>query len=147
MRIGEVIRFTASSARSHRLRSGLTALGIAIGVTAVVLLTSIGVGLRDYMLNQFTQFGTNILAINPGKAQTFGMPAGVLNSSRPLSLDDAVALKRLPYVESTLPMVQGTASVEGGGANGGPSSAAPGTSCPRHCPSTWRWASSFRRTI
>ncbi|MDH4022717.1 MAG: ABC transporter permease [Gammaproteobacteria bacterium] len=115
MNLGEVIRFTASSAVSHRLRSGLTALGIAIGVTAVVLLTSIGAGLRDYMLNQFTQFGTNIIAVNPGKAKTFGMPAGVLNSSRPLSLDDARALKRLPYVRSTLPMVQGTASVEGGG--------------------------------
>lgn len=107
MNLGEVVRFTASSAVSHRLRSGLTALGIAIGVMAVVLLTSIGAGLRDYMLNQFTQFGTNIIAINPGKAQTFGMPAGVLNSSRPLSLDDAQALKRLPYVRSTLPMVQG----------------------------------------
>jgi putative ABC transport system permease protein len=115
MNFREVVQFTASSAGSHRLRSGLTALGIAIGVTAVVLLTSIGTGLRDYMLTQFTQFGTNIIAVNPGKAQTFGMPAGVLNSARPLSLDDAVALKRLPYVRSTLPMVQGTASVEGGG--------------------------------
>jgi putative ABC transport system permease protein len=115
MNLGEVVRFTASSAASHRLRSGLTALGIAIGVTAVVLLTSIGAGLRDYMLTQFTQFGTNIIAINAGKAKTFGMPAGVLNSSRPLSLDDAQALKRLPYVRSTLPTVQGTASVEGGG--------------------------------
>ena len=86
MNLGEVVRFTASSAVSHRLRSGLTALGIAIGVMAVVLLTSIGAGLRDYMLNQFTQFGTNIIAINPGKAQTFGMPAGVLNSSRPLQV-------------------------------------------------------------
>jgi putative ABC transport system permease protein len=115
MNLGEVVRFTASSAVSHRLRSGLTALGIAIGVTAVVLLTSIGAGLRDYMLGQFTQFGTNIIAINPGKAQTFGLPTGALNSARPLSLDDAVALKRLPYVRATLPMVQGTASVEGGG--------------------------------
>ncbi len=115
MNIREVIRFTASSAVSHRLRSGLTALGIAIGVTAVVLLTSIGAGLRDYMLTQFTQFGTNIIAISPGKDQTFGMPAGILNSARPLSLDDAQALKRVPYVRATLPMVQGTASVEGGG--------------------------------
>jgi len=115
MNLGEVIRFTAGSAAAHRLRSALTALGIAIGVTAVVLLTSIGAGLRDYMLTQFTQFGTNIIAINAGKAKTFGLPAGVLNSSRPLSLDDAQALKRLPYVLSTLPTVQGTASVEGGG--------------------------------
>jgi putative ABC transport system permease protein len=115
MNIGEVIRFTATSAVSHKLRSGLTALGIAIGVTAVVLLTSMGEGLRNYMLAQFTQFGTNIVGVNPGKAKTFGMPTGVLNSARPLSLADAQALKKLPYVRSTLPQVQGSASVEGGG--------------------------------
>ena len=115
MNARELVRFTATSAVSHRLRSGLTALGIAIGVTAVVLLTSMGEGLRTYMLAQFTQFGTNIVGINPGKAKTFGMPTGVLNSARPLSLADAQALKKLPYVRSTLPTVQGSASVEGGG--------------------------------
>lgn len=115
MNARELVRFTATSAVSHRLRSGLTALGIAIGVTAVVLLTSMGEGLRNYMVAQFTQFGTNIIGINPGKAQTHGLPTGVLNSARPLSLADAQALKRLPYVRSTLPFVQGSASVEGGG--------------------------------
>lgn len=115
MNTSELIRFTSTSAVSHRLRSGLTALGIAIGVTAVVLLTSMGEGLRVYMVAQFTQFGTNIVGVNPGKAQTFGMPSGVLNSARPLSLADAQALARLPYVRSVVPLVQGTASVEGGG--------------------------------
>jgi putative ABC transport system permease protein len=100
---------------SRRLRSGLTALGIAIGVASVVLLTSLGEGLRTYLVAQFTQFGTNIVAVNPGKAQTFGMPTGVLNSARPLSLADAAALERLPWVRAVLPMVQGTGSVEGGG--------------------------------
>lgn len=111
MRSTELIRFTIRSAVSHRLRSVLTALGIAIGVAAVLLLTSIGEGLHQYMLTQFTQFGTNIIGINPGKAKTFGMPTGVLNSVRPLNLDDAAALKRVPHVRSTLPLVQGTASV------------------------------------
>ena len=115
MNAREIVGFTATSAVSHKLRSGLTALGIAIGVAAVVLLTSMGQGLRNYMVAQFTQFGTNIIAVNPGKAQTFGMPTGVLNSARPLSLADAEALKRLPYVRSTLPLVQGSGSVEGGG--------------------------------
>lgn len=97
------------------MRSVLTALGIAIGVAAVLLLTSIGEGLHNYMLTQFTQFGTNIIGVNPGKAKTFGMPTGVLNSVRPLNLDDAAALKRVPHVRSTLPLVQGTASIESGG--------------------------------
>jgi putative ABC transport system permease protein len=67
------------------------------------------------MLTQFTQFGTNIIGVNPGKAKTFGMPTGVLNTVRPLNLDDAAALKRVPHVRSTLPLVQGTASIESGG--------------------------------
>jgi putative ABC transport system permease protein len=115
MDAGELVRFAAYSAVSRRLRSGLTALGIAIGVAAVVLLTSMGEGLRIYMVGQFTQFGTNIVGVNPGKAQTFGLPAGVLNSARPLSLADAQALERLPWVKSVVPLVQGTASVEGNG--------------------------------
>jgi putative ABC transport system permease protein len=107
--------FTASSVNSHRLRSGLTALGIGIGVTAVVLLTSIGEGLHQYMLGEFTQFGTNILQISPGKAVTFGAPSGVFNTIRPLTIDDSESLKRVPYVTSTLPVVQGNASVKGNG--------------------------------
>ncbi len=115
MRSGELARFTLAAVAAHRLRSGLTALGIAIGVAAVVLLTSIGAGLRDYMLAEFTQFGTNIIGINPGKVQTLGLPAGVLNTVRPLSLADAAALERVPYVRAVVPLAQGNASVEGGG--------------------------------
>ncbi len=115
MRTGELLRFTTTAAVSHRLRSGLTGLGIAIGVAAVVLLTSLGEGLRVYMLTQFTQFGTNIVGINPGRAQTLGLPTGALNSVRPLSLDDALALERVPWVRAVVPLVQGSASVKGGG--------------------------------
>ena len=115
MPLWEIIRFAVHSIVGHRLRSSLTALGIAIGVAAVVLLTSMGEGLHQYMLNQFTQFGTNIIAINPGKATTFGMSPGVFGSVRPLSIEDAKALERVPYTIASVPVVQGNASVEGGG--------------------------------
>jgi putative ABC transport system permease protein len=105
----------AQSLLAHRLRSGLTALGIGIGVTAVVLLTSIGEGLNTYMVEQFTQFGTNTIQIQPGKASTFGVSPGVLNSVRPLSLADAEALERVPYALHSVPVVAGSASVEGRG--------------------------------
>jgi putative ABC transport system permease protein len=115
MQFGDLVRFTAVSAVSHRLRSALTSLGIAIGVAAVVLLTSIGTGLHKYMLLEFTQFGTNIVAINPGVTTTMGAPTGVMNTQRPLSIDDAEALRRVPRVLATIPAVQGNASVEGNG--------------------------------
>ena len=111
----DLFRFTLSSARSHRLRSVLTSVGIGIGVTAVVLLTSIGEGLQHYVLGEFTQFGTNIVAINPGKSTTFGASVAAFNSTRPLSIDDAEALKRVPFVIHTVGMVQGTAEVQARG--------------------------------
>ena len=111
----DLLTFVSKSVLSHRLRSSLTSLGIGIGVAAVVLLTSIGEGLHEFMLAQFTQFGTNIVAINPGKSTTFGTPTGVFNTQRPLTIDDAEALKRVPFVENTVPVVQGNASVKGNG--------------------------------
>ncbi|MES1244083.1 MAG: ABC transporter permease, partial [Acidobacteriota bacterium] len=66
----ELIRLAVGSLISHRLRTVLSMLGIAIGVTSVILLTSIGEGTRRYIMDQFNQFGTNIIGIAPGKAET-----------------------------------------------------------------------------
>jgi len=111
----DILRFTIGSANSHRLRSGLTALGIGIGVTAVVLLTSIGEGLQQYILREFTQFGTNIISINPGRAETFGGGNLPLAMIRPLTLDDAEALQRVPFATHVAGTVQGNAEIEGNG--------------------------------
>jgi putative ABC transport system permease protein len=111
----DLIGFTLSSAKSHRLRSGLTALGIGIGVTAVVLLTSIGEGLQKYVLSEFSQFGTNIILINPGRPETFGHGNLPLAAIKPLTLDDARALERVPYVSHVAGVVQGNAEIEGNG--------------------------------
>lgn len=115
MHVRDRLRFATHSALAHRLRSALTALGIGIGVTAVVLLTAIGEGLHRYVLAQFTQFGTNIIAVSPGRSTTFGAPIGALGSVRPLTMDDAEALRRVPFVVEVLGTVSGTAPVEGNG--------------------------------
>src|SRR4026208_1477514 len=113
MRQQDFVRLIGQSIVAHRLRSVLIALGIGIGVTAVVLLTSIGEGLNTYMVEMFTQFGTTTVQVQPGKSSTFGFTPGVLNSTRPLSLEDAEALERAPHVLAAVPMVAGSASVEG----------------------------------
>src|SRR3990172_3679167 len=89
-------------------------LGIAIGVAAVILLTSMGEGTRVYVLSQFTQFGTNILAINPGKSKTIGIPGAPGGTTRKLTTDDAEALARIPGVETVVPVTMGLARVEAG---------------------------------
>ena len=109
-----MVRLATRAVTAHRLRSALTTLGIAIGIFAVVLLTSIGEGIHRFVMSEFTQFGTNIIGINPGKATTMGASIGVFGSVRPLSIDDAEALRRLPYVEGVVTMVQGNAEIKFG---------------------------------
>ncbi len=96
------------------MRTYLTALGIAIGIAAVVLLTSIGEGIHRFVLAEFTQFGTNIIGINPGKATTMGGSIGIFGTVRPLSIDDSEALRRVPQVEGVVSLIQGNAEIEGG---------------------------------
>ena len=99
---------------AHRLRSALTMLGIVIGIAAVILLTSIGEGTRRYVLDEFTQFGTNIMAINPGNTKTSGAPGALAGTVRKLTLGDAEALRRVPGVQNVVPVVMGMARVEAG---------------------------------
>jgi putative ABC transport system permease protein len=89
-------------------------LGIAIGIAAVILLTSIGEGTRVYVLGQFTQFGTNIIAVNPGKSKTLGIPGILGGTTRKLTIDDAEALDRITGVETVVPVAMGVARVEAG---------------------------------
>ena len=115
MRAADLVKFTGNSVLAHRMRAVLTALGIAVGVAAVVLLTSIGEGVRRFVLAEFTQFGTNIVSVTPGTAQTMGGSIGVFGTVRPLTIDDAEALRRVPYATASVPVVQGNAEVEGNG--------------------------------
>lgn len=108
----DFVRLTLRTVASQRLRSFLTGLGIAVGIAAVILLTSIGEGINRFVLSEFSQFGTTIVAINPGKATTFGASVGAFGSERPLTLDDAEALERVPHVVASMGVVQGNAEVE-----------------------------------
>ena len=92
------VELSLSAVRSHRLRSQLSMLGIAIGIAAVILLTSIGEGTRRYLLDEFTQFGTNLLGIHPGKAETLGLPGVLGGTTHKLTLDDAEVVARVPGV-------------------------------------------------
>ena len=89
MLLNDWLRWVFHAVMTARLRSLLTALGISIGIASVTLLTSIGEGIRVYLMDGFSQFGTRIIAITPGKTTTHGL-AGLLTTIRPLSLEDAI---------------------------------------------------------
>ncbi|BBO87944.1 ABC transporter permease [Desulfosarcina ovata] len=112
MNFRDAIHWALDALVSQRLRSFLTVLGIAVGIGAVVLLTSLGEGIHRFILDEFTQFGTNLIGITPGRASTTGMSGALISNVRPLSIDDADALDRIPRIEATVPVVQGNAAVE-----------------------------------
>jgi len=114
MLVRDFIKLAISSVFAHRMRSFLTALGIAVGIASVILLTSIGEGIHRFVLSEFTQFGTNLIAVTPGKANTMGMSGAVVSNVRPLSMEDAEALGRLPKILDVVPVIQGNAAIESG---------------------------------
>lgn len=111
----DALRFTLRALTAHRMRTFLSASGIAIGIAAVILLTSIGSGIQHFVLSEFTQFGTNILNITPGKTRTRGASTGSIGSVRLLTIEDSLALKSSRHAIYTNATVTGNAEVRGGG--------------------------------
>ena len=69
MLFADALSLAIRAVTAQRLRSFLTLLGIAVGIAAVILLTSIGEGIHRFVLGEFTQFGTNVISIAPGKTR------------------------------------------------------------------------------
>jgi putative ABC transport system permease protein len=112
MKIKDIFLFSSFSIVSQKMRSFLTALGIAVGVVCVIFLTSMGQGLQDFIVGQFTQFGSNVIAVQPGKTQTMGGPAGIHGTIKPLSFDDAEAIERLPLIKYAVPVSGANGEIE-----------------------------------
>ncbi len=114
MRYPDLLSLSYRTVISHKLRSALTALGLIIGIAAVIVLTSIGRGIHTFVLAEFTQFGTHLIGIHPGKTTTFGLSGATISTVRPLVLADALSLSKLETIIATSPMVQGNARIEAG---------------------------------
>ena len=105
MLLNDTVKLALSALSSQRLRSFLTALGICVGIAAVVLLTSLGEGIHRFVLSEFTQFGTNLIAVTPGKTTTTGMSGALISNVRPMSMEDALALERILKVKDRISSV------------------------------------------
>lgn len=115
MTIVDLFTFAWRALTRHLLRSGLSLLGVAVGVTAVVLLTALGEGARRYVVDQFASIGSNLLIVLPGKVETTGGMPGVGGTPNDLTLDDAQAVARgVRGVLRVAPIVAGTESVAHG---------------------------------
>jgi putative ABC transport system permease protein len=114
MTAADLLGFSLKALRGHRLRTGLSLLGMAIGVTAVVTLTALGEGARRYVIDQFASIGSNLLLVVPGKTETTGIP-GIAAAANDLTLEDSRAVERgVPEAAKVAPVVIGTESVSFG---------------------------------
>jgi putative ABC transport system permease protein len=100
---GEALR----ALRQNRLRTGLTMLGMIIGVAAVVLMLSIGQGARTKINETIAAMGSNLLLVVPGAMSSGGFSFGS-GSVRTLTINDAHAIAELTSIRATAPVTSGT---------------------------------------
>jgi putative ABC transport system permease protein len=97
----------------NRVRSLLTMLGVIIGVAAVVITISIGVGARVAISQQITSLGSNLVIVLPGSVNLNGVRTGTGGAST-LTVEDGLAIAKLPHVAAASPMVISRAQVISG---------------------------------
>ena len=111
------IRIALRALRVNKLRSGLTMLGIVIGVGAVIAMVAVGSGATQRIQEQIASIGSNLLMVLPGSATSGGMRMG-FGSTMTLTEDDARAIAaEVPGVRTASGSMRGTAQVVFGNQN------------------------------
>jgi putative ABC transport system permease protein len=97
---GEIFIMSVETLWSNKLRSGLTMLGVIIGISSVITITALGQGAQKATELQIQALGTNLLAVLPGEAQSGGVSKGA-GSATTLTWEDAQAIaKQVPAAKS-----------------------------------------------
>ena len=108
MMIGETMRTAWRSLSSNRLRTALTALGMVIGVAAVVAVLSVGEGAQASVAGRIRSMGSNLVTVRPGQARAGGVRGGQV---RTLITSDGDALRAIPGVVAVAPEVSASAQM------------------------------------
>jgi putative ABC transport system permease protein len=116
----ETLRTGLEAIRAHRLRSGLTMLGILIGIAAVILTVGLGLGAQQEVSARVRALGTNLLIVSPGSTTGAGGVRGGFGSASTLTQSDADALQSrttVPDVEAVAATISRSETVQSGSTN------------------------------
>jgi putative ABC transport system permease protein len=116
----DTLRTSLDAMRSHRMRSGLTVLGILIGIAAVILTVGLGVGAQQQVTAQVEALGTNLLIVSPGSTTSTTGLRGGFGSASTLTQADAQSLASpvvAPDVQAVAPTTSSSQSLTAGTAN------------------------------
>ena len=92
MKNSDLLHETYSALSANKARSGLTMLGIIIGIASVIAMTAIGQGAQNSVSASIQSIGANLVMIMPGAARTFGGPSGGRGGAQTLTVPDADAI-------------------------------------------------------
>jgi putative ABC transport system permease protein len=107
MLITDLFQETISAVSANKLRSGLTILGIVIGIGSVIGMISIGQGAKSSIESNIQTLGSNLIAISPGAQRTFSMVAAARGSAQTLTIEDAEEIeKEIPNILGVAPVIQ-----------------------------------------
>ncbi len=98
-----------SGLKANKLRSALTMLGIIIGVSAVIIMISVGQGASKKISDQISSMGSNLLMVFPGAGQ--GAVRGAGGNVNTLTLEDADAISKLSMVTNVAPELSGNGTI------------------------------------
>ncbi len=119
MKIKDTLEETYTALSANKTRSGLTVLGIVIGISSVIALVSIGQGATSSIQSSIQSLGSNLLIITPGAQRSpggFGLSGG-RGGGRTLTLDDTKAVSAVPNVKTSASEVSSRYQVTAAGTN------------------------------
>ncbi len=118
MTIHNLYRETISALLSNKSRSGLTVLGIVIGIASVIIMLAVGTGASNSITSSVSGLGSNLLTVSPGASRGPGSQvSGAAGSSQSLTRADATAIAGLSGVEDVSPEVNSQQQVVAKSAN------------------------------
>jgi len=111
-----IAKVAARSLLRNKLRSFLTALGVVIGVAAVIAMVAVGEGAKRRVEQTFEAMGTNLLIVVPGSANSGGMFGGA-GTKATLSWSDLSAIRELKAIRAATPVMRASAVIQAEDAN------------------------------